>query len=56
MNNPESHKFNTVRNFESLKIFGARDTELNQTDKIPIFLAAILVGETSNKYIKKERV
>ena len=33
-----------------------RDTELNQTDKIPIFLAPILVGETSNKHIKKERV
>lgn len=33
-----------------------RERELNRTDKIPIFSAPISVGETSNKYIKKERV
>lgn len=31
-----------------------RDTELNQTDKLPAFVAPILVGETNSKYIKKK--
>ena len=31
-----------------------RDTEVNQIDKLPAFVAHTLVGETSRKYVKKE--
>lgn len=31
-----------------------RDTEVNQIDKLPAFMAPTLTGETSRKYIKKE--